>query len=630
MAQQKLTIPIRGLYNRDHLKISPTAKRGYCQTLDNWLVKEGVYSQVNGNASIIAATAVHSMLYFRKADGTGHIAYTDGRGLYTVTLAGSGATVNATEFATSPGTLRWPCDRFRGYLLFGSVHDGLHWYTPAGVGSGPTYSGKAGLTAPTGAPVLGTGAGTGLTGIYKGVYTYINVNGNESNPSPLGTSATLANQSLAWTGIAVGPAGTTKRKVYRTVANGGIYLYLTTINDNTTTTYADSTIDAGLGTEVEIDNDAPPTNIAGMCVAGARLYLLDGSDRLTIWACKIDPDTSLPNWEAFPSSLCSKIPIGEPADGVQNIFNINEVLFAATRTRLFKLMGDPYTGQPIYKVFDVGFFNPWSWCYVGKSIYFLSSTMRVMRFDGEAVEDVSDQVTGIIRSITNNVVPDLTDSVSFCYNPTLNIIVVNYAATGTSNNKTLVFDVASKEWSQNDWPYREAIIDDTGQYQVGHVKGVDLVKLDTTLFYKSSTTYFTRQLIQTTPFHLPDGDTFVGRIGLTVKALPVVSYVPPMLLVEYAVDGDETHWKPKYVDLSLDYMKWMRKAATGVVQDRTTVFVPVFKTVGSISVKITAPQNAAALQGFEIYDLFLEVEQRVRGRSEDRDPESDRVELEWK
>lgn len=50
--------------------------------------------------------------------------------------------------------------------------------------------------------------------------------------------------------IQVGPVGTTARKLYRTEVNGSVYKLVTTISDNTTTTYADNTADGSLGATV--------------------------------------------------------------------------------------------------------------------------------------------------------------------------------------------------------------------------------------------------------------------------------------------------------------------------------------------------------------------------------------------
>jgi len=54
-------------------------------------------------------------------------------------------------------------------------------------------------------------------------------------------------QRVGLSGIQTGPAGTTARRLYRTGANAAQLLLVTTIGDNTTTTYSDATPDASLG-----------------------------------------------------------------------------------------------------------------------------------------------------------------------------------------------------------------------------------------------------------------------------------------------------------------------------------------------------------------------------------------------
>jgi hypothetical protein len=89
-------------------------------------------------------------------------------------------------------------------------------------------------------------AGAGLTnGLYLYKYTNVSASG-ESLPSVASAGMTAAggNQQGNLTAIAAGPAGTTKRKVYRTQSGGAVYNLLTTINDNTTTVFTDNTTDA--------------------------------------------------------------------------------------------------------------------------------------------------------------------------------------------------------------------------------------------------------------------------------------------------------------------------------------------------------------------------------------------------
>lgn len=60
-------------------------------------------------------------------------------------------------------------------------------------------------------------------------------------------SNTTAANRTALSAIAAGPAATTARKLYRTVAGGTQLKLVTTLADNVTTTYTDSTPDASLG-----------------------------------------------------------------------------------------------------------------------------------------------------------------------------------------------------------------------------------------------------------------------------------------------------------------------------------------------------------------------------------------------
>ncbi len=92
--------------------------------------------------------------------------------------------------------------------------------------------------------------GTGLAnGIYKYTVTFVGPNGEsiEHNPGSVTMSGGPKNVDL--TTIPIGPSGTTARKIYRTKVNPGTtspYFLLTTIANNTATTYTDSTADASL------------------------------------------------------------------------------------------------------------------------------------------------------------------------------------------------------------------------------------------------------------------------------------------------------------------------------------------------------------------------------------------------
>mgnify|MGYP001401590232 CR=1 FL=1 len=101
-----------------------------------------------------------------------------------------------------------------------------------------------------GAPLTTQGAaGNVNAGLHSWAVTFVTGSG-ETN---LGTNSTPLNVGAGGhivnlTAIPLGPVGTTARKIYRTVAgNTGNFLLVTTINDNTTTTFADNVADSSLG-----------------------------------------------------------------------------------------------------------------------------------------------------------------------------------------------------------------------------------------------------------------------------------------------------------------------------------------------------------------------------------------------
>lgn len=106
--------------------------------------------------------------------------------------------------------------------------------------------GAAPTTAPTTAVASG---GTALgVGTYTYAYTFVSPDG-ESVPSPTATATTTStNKTVNLSAITAGPTGTTARNVYRSAVGWTAVQLVGTINDNTTTTFTDSTVaDGSLG-----------------------------------------------------------------------------------------------------------------------------------------------------------------------------------------------------------------------------------------------------------------------------------------------------------------------------------------------------------------------------------------------
>ena len=109
-------------------------------------------------------------------------------------------------------------------------------------------------------PTSGVTATEGAAGLleaktYQYKVTYYDTDG-ESNPNATATSILItASKKIELTDIPKGGARVTQRRIYRTAGDGSTFKLLTTINNNTATTYSDNIPDSGLGADVDTDND---------------------------------------------------------------------------------------------------------------------------------------------------------------------------------------------------------------------------------------------------------------------------------------------------------------------------------------------------------------------------------------
>jgi len=110
------------------------------------------------------------------------------------------------------------------------------------------------MGAPTAKDLLVAGV---LTGAYYYAMSYV-INGVEIILGTISNTITVSSKSIDLD-LPVGIATCTARKIYRTEAGGSTLKLLTTINDNTTTTYQDNTADGSLGANIPSTNSSCPT-----------------------------------------------------------------------------------------------------------------------------------------------------------------------------------------------------------------------------------------------------------------------------------------------------------------------------------------------------------------------------------
>lgn len=141
-------------------------------------------------------------------------------------------------------------------------------------------------TAPTVALVSPATAGNVNAGAHRYRVTFVTADG-ETDGGDISSSVTtiagvaddpetldvdetiIASQQVAITDIPIGGVGVTARKIYRTAANGSSYFLLTTIADNTTTSYIDNIADSSLGAGVPSVNSTVDPELVGL-IAAAR------------------------------------------------------------------------------------------------------------------------------------------------------------------------------------------------------------------------------------------------------------------------------------------------------------------------------------------------------------------------
>src|SRR6185312_882518 len=124
---------------------------------------------------------------------------------------------------------------------------------------------------------------------YKVTYVYYNgVEESNGNTASGVVAATTGNQTIALSSIPVGGYGVTGRNIYRD-NNDGNYLLLTSINDNTTTTFSDTLALGSTPTPIPTTSGLPPV-FKYVAFYLDRLFVIDVTGKNIIWSTAGQPD----------------------------------------------------------------------------------------------------------------------------------------------------------------------------------------------------------------------------------------------------------------------------------------------------------------------------------------------------
>jgi len=209
------------------------------------------------------------------------------------------------------------------------------------------------IEAPSTAPVLAAGSGTGLTGDYIAAVAFAVLDGdgeviNESPLSPLSNVVTLANDDIDWSSIPISADSSVNARVlYRSLrdADGTTLFQRSIISNNVTTTLTgDNTADSALGLLPAFQGNDPPP---GTTSADRILWA-------TVWQSRMlcvgsnDPDelryTEVDKFYAWPYANGINLTVrGEDQFGCQGFLPRRAELVILKRARVLRLVGNDNT-----------------------------------------------------------------------------------------------------------------------------------------------------------------------------------------------------------------------------------------------------------------------------------------------
>ena len=240
-----------------------------------------------------------------------------------------------------------------------------------------------------------------LTGNYKLVVCYVKDIGEgmwiESQPSPGTSSVTVNNGWLKWTNIPVSTdANVRKRNLYRTVANGEIYYYLTTIEDNTTTVYEDHNFDEALGDELD-ENRVPPPNCDFITEMNGTTYYV---------GLKTEQHKIAYSTQGYPYYVpaLNRLEVGTGKDKFTGILRAENTLLLFKANEIWALMGVDAT------TFTIQCLSPRIGCVNGDTLQLLSGYcffvsnrgLEVMTTGGQFLSPTLTDDVPNIKLVTNS------------------------------------------------------------------------------------------------------------------------------------------------------------------------------------------------------------------------------------
>jgi len=229
---------------------------------------------------------------------------------------GHGFTMNGTSMVTIPSAqsiftagVRVGAAQMENHIFFGN---GTAVYKYNG-----TAFTRHGVEVPSNTAAYVSGAVGVLNGLYTYKYTFVNSASVEGNISSGSTPITI---TLGQTNISSIPVGTqsfgvASRRIYRNVTSGTTWMLLTTIADNTTTTFVDNVADSALGAVAPTDNGKPP-NYSVIIYHQNRLFMNDPGSPQVVWYTNLN--------EPYTVGALNFLTVGDGSTDLVKAFGIQD------------------------------------------------------------------------------------------------------------------------------------------------------------------------------------------------------------------------------------------------------------------------------------------------------------------
>lgn len=295
---------------------------------------------------------------------------------------------------------------------------------------------QLGITPPTTALTASSGAAGNLTGAYMYKVTYRNYQGFESNGSDASTSETMTSEKCELTDIPRSSDTQVKeRRVYRTEAGGTTYKFLTTIEDNHSTTFSDNIADGSLGATLETDHDVPEV-FSEIHSHKSLLRGVESAEKNIVWW-----SNAFDEWEYFDATNYDTF--GSTSDETQAIETLSDSMVIIQKHKVWNLNTMEEPEELAQSLASRGVPNPKA-CWNAGEVLIMVDNSGIFLYD--KLTDVA--ISGPIEPLfdaegthARRINEDYSDNLCVC---TLNDkVIVSYTSINESaiaNDTTLIFD----------------------------------------------------------------------------------------------------------------------------------------------------------------------------------------------